>query len=156
MRFWLAKTYLGITELELRREKYLEGLIKELEEKYPKVKRELGLAKEAVVREKMREVFGIDFKPYRRGDVEFNGVAFGDGIHVLEVKWRNKPATYRDVEEFVRRVKEEFGSAVMFFLSKSGFTEKAKELCKKEDVKMLIPVDLESGLLSVVEGGDST
>ncbi|EHR79112.1 ATPase [Thermococcus litoralis DSM 5473] len=143
MRFWLAKTYLGITELELRREKYLEELIKELEEKYLRVKRELGLARESVVREKMREVFGIDFKPYRRGDVEFDGVAFSDKIYVLEVKWRNKPATYRDVEEFVKKAKEEFGSAVMFFFSKSGFTEKAKELCKKEGVKMLIPVDLE-------------
>lgn len=30
MRFWLAKTYLGITELELRRERFLEELIKEL------------------------------------------------------------------------------------------------------------------------------
>jgi len=84
-RFWLAKTYLGITELELRREKFLEELIKDLEEKYLKMKREVGVAKEAVVREKMREIFGIDFKPYRRGEVEFDGVAFGDKVYVLEV-----------------------------------------------------------------------
>ncbi|ALM74032.1 AAA family ATPase [Thermococcus barophilus] len=142
MRFWLAKTYLGITELELRREKFLEELIKELEEKYLRVKKELGLAKEAVVREKMREIFGIDFKPYRRGDVEFDGVAFGDKVYVLEVKWRSRPATYRDVEEFVRKVRGEFGSAEMFFFSKSGFTEKAKELCEKEGIRMLKPEDL--------------
>ena len=143
MRFWLAKTYLGITELELRRERFLEELIKELEEKYLRAKKELGIAKEAVVRERMREAFGIDFKPYRRGEVEFDGVAFDDRIYVLEIKWRNKPATYRDVEEFIRKVKNEFGSAVMFFFSKSGFTEKAKELCEKEGVKMLTPKDLE-------------
>ena len=143
MRFWLAKTYLGITELELRRERFLEELIKELEEKYLRVKKELGIAKEALVRERMREAFGIDFKPYRRGEIEFDGVAFDDRIHVLEIKWRNKPATYRDVEEFIRKVKNEFGSAVMFFFSKSGFTEKAKELCEKEGVKMLTPKDLE-------------
>ena len=143
MRFWLAKTYLGITELELRREEFLEELIKELEEKYLKVKKELGLAKEAVIREKMREVFGIDFKPYQRGEIEFDGVAFGDKIYVLEVKWKNKPATYRDVGKFVKKVREEFGSAEMLFFSKSGFTEKAKELCEKEGVKMLKPEDFE-------------
>jgi len=143
MRFWLAKTYLGITELELRRERFLEELIKELEEKYLRVKKELGIAKEALVRERMRDAFSIDFKPYRRGEIEFDGVAFDDRIHVLEIKWRNKPVTYRDVEEFIRKVKNEFGSAVMFFFSKSGFTEKAKELCEKEGVKMLTPKDLE-------------
>ena len=143
MRFWLAKTYLGITELELRRERFLEELIKELEEKYLRMKKELGIAKEALVRERMRDAFSIDFKPYRRGEVEFDGVAFDDRIYVLEIKWRNKPVTYRDVEEFIRKVKNEFGSAVMFFFSKSGFTEKAKELCEKEGVKMLTPKDLE-------------
>ena len=143
MRFWLAKTYLGITELELRRERFLEELIKELEEKYLRVKKELGIAKEALVRERMRDAFSIDFKPYRRGEVEFDGVAFDDRIHVLEIKWRNKPVTYRNVEEFIRKVKNEFGPAVMFFFSKSGFTEKAKELCEKEGVKMLTPKDLE-------------
>ncbi|USH00505.1 AAA family ATPase [Thermococcus argininiproducens] len=143
MRFWLAKTYLGITELDLRGERFLEELIKELEEKYLRAKKELGIAKEAVIRERMREAFDLDFKPYRRGEVEFDGVAFDDRIYVLEIKWRNKPATYRDVEEFIRKVKNEFGSAVMFFFSKFGFTEKAKELCEKEGVKMLTPKDLE-------------
>lgn len=33
----------------------------------------------------MREIFGIDFKSYRRGEVEFDGVAFGDKVYVLEV-----------------------------------------------------------------------
>lgn len=42
-RFWLVKTYLGITELELRRERFLEELIKDLEEEYLKMKRGLGL-----------------------------------------------------------------------------------------------------------------
>ncbi|WP_297552407.1 ATP-binding protein [Thermococcus sp.] len=142
MRFWLAKTYLGITELELKREKFLEELIQELEEKYLRAKMELGLAKEAEIREKMREIFGLDFKSYRRGNVEFDGVAFGDKIYVLEVKWRERPATYRDVEAFLKKVKDEFGSAEMFFFSKSGFTEKALELCKKENVKPLTPRDL--------------
>lgn len=143
MRFWLAKTYLGITELELRREKLLEELIKELEEKYLRAKQELGLAEEAMVREKLRETLGVDFRPYQRGDVEFDGVAFGDKVYVLEVKWRNRPATRRDIEKFVGKVRGEFGSAVMFFFSKSGFTEKAGELCEKEGVKMLTPKDLE-------------
>ncbi len=144
MRFWLAKTYLGITELELRREKLLEELIKELEEKYLRAKQELGIAEEAMVREKLRETLGVDFRPYQRGDVEFDGVAFGDKVYVLEVKWRNRPATRRDIEKFVGKVRSEFGSAVMFFFSKSGFTEKAGgESCEKEGVKMLTPKDLE-------------
>lgn len=142
MRFWLAKTYLGITELELKREKFLEELIQELEERYLKAKMELGLAKEAVIREKMREIFGLDFKNYRRGNVEFDGVAFGDKVYVLEVKWREKPATYKDVETFVKKVKDEFESAVMFFFSKSGFTEKALELYERENVKTITPAEI--------------
>jgi len=57
----------------------------------------------------MREIFGIDFKSYRRGEVEFDGVAFGGKVYVLEVRWRNKPATYRGVEAFIRKVKNEWG-----------------------------------------------
>jgi len=142
MRFWLAKTYLGITELELKREKFLEELICELEEKYLKAKRELGIAMEAKIREKMRELYGLDFKSYRRGDVEFDGVAKDDKIYVLEVKWRKKPVTYRDVEAFVKRLMDEFGSAEMFFFSKSGFTERGIELARRENVRLLEPEDL--------------
>ncbi|AEC51497.1 hypothetical protein PNA2_0581 [Pyrococcus sp. NA2] len=61
---------------------------------------------------------------------------------MLEIKWRSRPATYKDVKDFIRKVKGEFGSATMFFFSRSGFTEKAKELCEKEGVKMLTPKDL--------------
>ncbi|MEB3845466.1 MAG: restriction endonuclease, partial [Desulfurococcales archaeon] len=142
MRFWLAKMYLGITELELRREKTREDLIRELEEKYLKAKMELGLAKEAVVREKIREKFGIDFKPYKRGNIEFDGVAFQEKTYVLEVKWRNRPVTYKDVRSFLEKVKAEFGQAVMFYFSKSGFTDKALELCVKENIRPLTPGDL--------------
>ena len=142
MRFWLEKMYLGITELELRREKIREDLIRELEEKYLKAKMELGLAKEAVVREKMREKLGIDFKPYRRGSIEFDGVAFREKTYVLEVKWRNRPVTYKDVKSFLEKVKTEFGQAVMFYFSKSGFTDKALELCVKENIRPLTPEDL--------------
>ena len=56
---------------------------------------------------------------------------------MLEVKWRNKPVTYRDMEEFVRKVRGEFGSAEMFFFSKSDFTEKAKGLCEKGKIRRL-------------------
>jgi len=142
MRFWLAKTYLGITELELRREKLREELIKELEEKFMKAKTELGLTGEAWVRERLRIFLNLDFKPYKRGDVEFDGVAFGEKPHVLEVKWRNRPASYRDVKKFVDKVQKEFGDAKMFFFSKTGFTDKALELCRKLDVKPLTEEDL--------------
>jgi len=136
MRFWLAKTYLGINAADLKREKLLEELIAELQEKYMKIKRELGLASEALVREKIRETLGIDFKPYRRGDTEFDGVVFNKKIHVLEIKWKNKPTTYRDVVHFIKKVELEFGNNVqMYFFSKNGFTEAAKKLCEKMNIQ---------------------
>ncbi|WP_258083242.1 AAA family ATPase [Thermococcus thermotolerans] len=142
MRFWLAKTYLGITGLELRRERLREELIKELEEKFLKAKTELGLTGEAWVRERLGRTLGLEFKPYRRGDMEFDGVAFGDVPHVLEVKWRSRPASYKDVKEFVEKVRDEFGSAKMFFFSKAGFTEKALRLCQELGVRPLTREEL--------------
>ncbi|WP_048147192.1 restriction endonuclease [Pyrococcus abyssi] len=65
------------------------------------------------------------------------------GVYVLEVKWKNKPATYKDVEKFVKKVKKEFGSAEMFFFSRSGFTEKARKLCERKGIKMITLKDLE-------------
>ncbi|NJE25232.1 ATP-binding protein [Thermococcus sp. MV5] len=142
MRFWLAKTYLGITEFELRREKLREELIRELEEKFLKAKIELGLTGEAWVRERLREIIGLDFKPYRRGEIEFDGVAFRERPCVLEVRWRGRPTTYKDVEAFVKKVKSEFGEGDMYFFSKTGFTKNALEACKKLGVKILTEQDL--------------
>ncbi|WP_297523533.1 ATP-binding protein [Thermococcus sp.] len=137
MRFWLGKTYLGITELELRREKLLRELIGELEEKYLKARTELGKAVEFMVREELGKRFGVKFEPYRRGDVEFDGVAFGERTYVLEIKWRNRPVGAKDVEKFARRAKSEFGEPVMVMFSRSGFTEKAREVAERLGVVLV-------------------
>ncbi len=142
MRFWLAKTYLSINKLELRRGKLREELIEELREKFLRAKTELGLTGEAWVRERIRRVMGMDFRPYRRGDVEFDGVAFLGRPHVLEVKWRSRPASYSDVKKFYDIVRSEFGDAVMFFFSRAGFTEKALKFCEKTGIKALTEKDL--------------
>jgi len=137
MRFWLAKTYLGITELELRREKLLRELVAELEEKYLKAKTELGKAAEFMVREELGKRFRVKFEPYRRGNVEFDGVAFGGKTYVLEIKWRNRPVGAKDVERFARKARAEFGEPVMVMFSRSGFTEKAQKVAERLGVVLV-------------------
>jgi len=56
-------------------------------------------------------------------------------VYVVEIKWRNKPASYRDVANFVDKVKKAGIDAVkLYFISKSGFTKQADELMKMEGV----------------------
>jgi len=132
---WLRKKYFGISEFDLRRDKLMDNILKELEEKFLKVSTELGVAKESELREKFMEA-GLNFKPYIKGNLEFDGVAKkGNLYYILEIKWRNRLANYGDLKKFVKRVESlKFRERKPIFISKSGFTEKALEFADENNV----------------------
>ncbi len=74
LRYWLSYRELGIELDEFPKEKILENIIKELEEKYLRVCTELGKTKESEIREKLMEKFGIKFSSYLKDNIEFDGV----------------------------------------------------------------------------------
>lgn len=119
-------------------DKSMEIYMKIMERKYLKAKTELGIAKESEIREKLREIFGQEFKSYLKDGIEFDGVCACDNhINILEVKWRNNPPGYKDIENFIEKIeKSEFSKEKkrLFFVSKSGFTSSGLKLAKSNNI----------------------
>ncbi len=124
----------------------MEIYMKILERKYLKAKTELGIAKESEIREKLKEIFGMEFKSYLKNNIEFDGICVENNcVNILEVKWRNKPSNYRDIENFLEKIeKSEFSREKnkLLFVSKSGFTSSGLKLAKSNGI-MALDRDLE-------------
>lgn len=140
LRFWLAKTYLGIDTRELKKERILEIIIKELEEKYLKAKTELGKAKEFELKYRFEDKFGLELENYEK-EVELDLVGEKEGTtYIFEIKWRNREAGYRDIEKFIEKVEiSKFASKdkKLFFVSRGGFTTEAGGLAREKNVEMI-------------------
>lgn len=139
-RFWVAKTQLG-KDMEIERgRRYVDDYLKELKEKYLRASSELGKAKEFEFKAKLEERLKIKLKNYRKGNIEFDLIGKKNEIpYIFEIKYRNKPATYKDLKNFLEKVKNsEFSSKPKkhFFISKS-FTEKALKFASKNDISLL-------------------
>lgn len=143
LAFWLKNTYLGIDDAELEKKIVINNLISELTEKYLKISSELGRAKEYEVKVKLEEKFGLELRNYisSDGQMEFDLIGEQSRVyHIFEVKWRNKQTSYKDVKLFLEKVgKSNFSSknVQLYFISKSGFTNKAKELTRNNKVIFL-------------------
>jgi len=136
LRFWLSKKILNLDvdyDIDFS---VVKDLISELEEKYLRASRELGMAKEVELKQGLENYLGVGLENYNKGGAEFDLFGEKNGVaYIVEIKWRNKATDYRDVANFVDKVK---GLGVknvrLYFISKSGFTRKAKELMDKEDI----------------------
>lgn len=143
MAFWLKNTYLGIDDNELRKEIVRDDLISELTEKYLKASSELGKAKEYEFKVRLEGKFGVKLKNYvsTDGQIEFDLVGKRNGTyHIFEIKWRNKQANYKDVKKFLDKIaKSDFDDETvkLYFLSKAGFTVKAKKLGDDNGIEFL-------------------
>jgi len=135
-KFWIAKTQLGKDIGISREKKAVDDYISELEEKYLRASRELGKAKEVELRQRVENYLGVKLENYNEDGVEFDLFGEKNGVaHIVEIKWRNKATGYREVENFVDKVKRlPVKNVKLYFVSKSGFTKKAKELMEKEGV----------------------
>ncbi len=60
--------------------------------------------------------------------------------YIFEIKHRNKLVSYKDVDDFLKKIKKsEFKNKKikLFFISKSGFTEQAELLYQKSKINFL-------------------
>lgn len=137
LRYWIAYFELGIEVEDFPKEKDLISLINDLEEKYLQVSAELGKAKEFEFKDKLEKEFGLKLENYRKGKMEFDLVGKkNETWHVFEIKWKNSPADYKDLEKFYKNSKKVFKKCRLFFISKSGFTEESRKFAEKNDIKV--------------------
>ena len=139
-RFWVAKTQLG-KDIEIKRTKRsVEEYLEDLREKYLKVSTELGIAKEYELKYGLEEELGIKLKNYLKDDIELDLVGKKNGTcYIIEIKWRNRPADYKDLKKFLEKIKKsEFANRKkrLIFISKSGFTAEAKSLAEKNKIEL--------------------
>ncbi|MEA3255821.1 MAG: hypothetical protein U9Q22_08315 [Candidatus Altiarchaeota archaeon] len=94
----------------------------------------------------LRQNWGDKFKIGLRnyfssdGQIEFDLVGGKNNIcYIFEIKWRNKSASYRDLERFLGKVKVSefsFQPKKLFFIPKS-FTEKALGFAQEGSIVLL-------------------
>jgi hypothetical protein len=143
LAFWLKNTYLGVNNAELEKETVRQNLISELTEKYLKIASELGKAKEYEFKAMLQEKFGIKLKKYVSfdGQLEFDLIGKKDDVnYIFEAKLRNKPAGYNDIKNFSNKIEKSnfLGKTIkLYFISKTGFTNQAKELAKDKNIILL-------------------
>lgn len=102
------------------------------------LERKLGTAKESEFKVKLEEKFGIRLRNYINGKIEFDLLGEKNNLtYIFELKWRNKPADYRDIKNYLEKVKKsEFSrkKKKLFFISKSGFTREALKFAKAKGI----------------------
>ncbi len=103
----------------------------------------MGKAKEYEWKVKLEDEFGLKLENYNK-DVEFDLVGRKKDIwYIFEIKHRNKLANYEDVNRFLEKVRRpEFKDKKkrLFFISKSGFTEKARKLIEENNIEVEIEI----------------
>ncbi len=125
---------------ESPKDKSLDIYLRILERKYLKAKTELGKAKEYEFKVKLEDEFDLKLNNYKSSDskIEFDLLGEKNSIwYIFEIKWRNKPTTYKDLEKFLEKIKSsEYSekSKKLFFISKAGFTEKAQSFAKENHI----------------------
>jgi len=137
VKFWIKNSILGGGDFV----KIKEARMKQLQEDLLKAKTELGIAKEFEFKVKLEEKLKIKLKNYREEDIEFDLIGKKNKVnYVFEIKWRNKPSSYKDLKNFLEKVKgSEFSEKPkkLFFVSKAGFTKNALKLAREKGILLL-------------------
>lgn len=130
LKIWLAYFHAGVELLTVPRREILEQLVADMTQRYQRISRELGLARESQVRELMtafngRQAPGRLFgqptgsagtmrlplftcvAPYQSPDsqVELDAIAEGPEPWLVEVKWRNRPMSRADIVAFATKAR---------------------------------------------------
>ena len=141
LRFWLAKTYLGIDLSELKQQGVVDDLINDLEEKFLKASSELGKAKEYEFKSKFEDEYGLKLSNYlsKDGQIELDLVGQkGQVTYIFEIKWRNKPSNYKDLKKFVEKVKNsKFKAKTRMFFAAQSFTDGARKYAKRSGIELI-------------------
>lgn len=130
LKIWLAYFHAGVELLTVPRREILEQLVADITQRYQRVSSELGLAREAQVRELMlafaghqvpARLFGrsadgaatIRLPSFTRvaayqsadGQLELDAVGEGPEPWLVEVKWRNRPLGRADIASFAAKAR---------------------------------------------------
>jgi len=153
LQIWVAYYYSGVELTGLPSQKVLSSLVTELMERYERTAAELGLAKESQVRELLQhfagqeiagEWLGLDgtFRlpvfervfPYLSpdGQVEVDALAEGSERWVVEIKWRNKSAGLKEVQNLAQKARSLNGRP--WCISQRGFTPEAVVFARENGV----------------------
>ena len=104
---------------------------------------ELGRAKEYEWKVRLEKKFGIKLDNHNK-EFEFDLVGRKQEVwYIFEIKNRNKLANYEDVNHFLEKIgMSEFKDKKkrLFFISKSGFTEKARKLIEENKIETQVEI----------------
>jgi len=130
LKIWLAYFHAGVELLTVPRREILEQLVADMTQRYQRISRELGLARESQVRELMmafdgRQVPGrlfgqardskwtirlpsfnrVGAYQSRDGQTELDAIGEGSELWLVEVKWRNRPVSGADIVTFAAKAR---------------------------------------------------
>ncbi|MBI2863705.1 MAG: restriction endonuclease [Chloroflexi bacterium] len=155
MKIWAAYYYQDIELSTVPRQQVMDQLVAEISQRYQLVSAELGVARESQIREVLRYFAGqeVSEKLFGRqgtrrlptfhsvesceeNGVELDAVADNDERWVVEVKWRNEPATRKDLEALVDKARNLAGRrpTVLWFIARAGFRESALRFARQRDL----------------------
>jgi len=169
LKIWLAYFHAGVELLAIPRREILEQLVTDIGERFRRISSELGLAKESQVRELLSTFAGqqvrgelfnqsaplqlptfVQVTPYQSpdGQVELDAVASGNALWVVEIKWKNQPASRADLERFLTKVRQAQADLagrpdMLWFISKAGFKDSALRFARRKGILLSTQEDLQ-------------
>lgn len=162
LRYWVAMVTRGIEVPPATPPIDLPELLAHLDRLYQQAATQLGVAKESQVRELLRAfagqrvdgaLFGLSgeltlptftrVEPYVAPDNawELDALAENDERWAVEVKWRNRRATYTDVRDF--HAKALHLNAQPWLITKTGLTRSAAEYARQQGILVSTESELE-------------
>jgi hypothetical protein len=165
MKLWAAYYYQGLELPAVPRKEILDQLVAEVSQRYQRISSELGHARESQIRESMRHfagqvvdgsLFGLEgaftlprftsVTPYQSPEIELDALAENNELWVVEVKWRNEPASRKEVETFRKKADTVLQNRRprLWFVSKAGFRESAMRFAREKGILFSSQTDLQA------------
>ncbi|MFQ6042428.1 MAG: ATP-binding protein [Candidatus Poribacteria bacterium] len=166
LRYWVAYHEQGVELSEMPKKEDLEALLAKLDEKFQRTASELGVTKESEIRLLIPKMAGKTFEgilfgtsqtitmpnfknieSYKSPDkqIEIDALCQNEDIWFVEIKWKNRAATIKDVQKFNEKSqKVGIKSERLWFISKSGFSENATQYAKEHGILLSNASDLEA------------
>lgn len=164
MKLWAAYYYQGLELPPVPRQQILDQLVAEVSQRYQRISTELGLAQESQVRELMRHfagqqvegsLFGLEgaltlphfasVAPHQTLDMELDALAENDEWWAVEIKWRNEPATRKELEAFWHKARTIGGHPLrLWFIARAGFRDSALRFGRERGILLSSQLDLQS------------
>ena len=162
LRYWVAAITRGIEVDPTASRAVLTPLLVDMQAEHARLSSELGIAREAQVRELLRAFAGqtvegswlgqsgsFQLPTFEEamsycspdGRMEVDALAEGDERWAVEVKWRGKAAGERELESLAEKARELVARS--WFISRAGFTPAARSYAAAHGILISTRADLE-------------